>query len=214
MCTSCFVSLCFQFSWVELLGQVVTLLLFEEPPYCFPQRQPSCILVGLCDWHLVSTMASGWKDLRHIWAGVLPPSLSLLSGLQSCTGGRNHKMEESGSLDEGCLTRNTHTPWCKQEINIYCVKPLRFLGLPVPAAGIILTNSWISIPHWLLRCLWNFKCHRAHSICHLELSPCVAGSLSSDCLSHLCRENMVPEFHAWVRTWHPHMLFCDCRQII
>lgn len=50
-------------------------------------------------------------------------------------------MEESGSLDEGCLTGNPDTPWCKQEIDFYCVKLLRLQGLSVTAAGIILTNT-------------------------------------------------------------------------
>ena len=59
---------------VKLLGQVVTLLLFEEPPYCFPQRQPSCILVGLCDWQL-SLYNGKWVEGIFVTSGqeYFPP---------------------------------------------------------------------------------------------------------------------------------------------
>lgn len=47
--------------------------------------------------------------------------------------------------------------------------------------------SWLSRPHWLLCCLWNLQLCTVHSHLSPGIMPCVVGSLSSVCLSHLCR---------------------------
>lgn len=89
---------------------------------------------GSCD--KFSTMTSGWKGpSSHLGKSTSP--LSQPPQWTSKLYGRKEPQDGGTTvLDEGCLTRNTYTPCFKQEINIYCFKPLRFWGLGVPAAGI------------------------------------------------------------------------------
>lgn len=78
-------------------------------------------------------------------------------GLYGCMEGKSPTMEASGSVDEGCLTRKTDTPWCKQAINFCCIKPLRFQGLSVTAADFILTNRLIKFHVLISSFLVEFK---------------------------------------------------------